>query len=194
MISQEYAVTETNNVLTYDGDFGIVVGFGTDEKDTGEKQFIFDLHIPSNSPLRNTKLVDNEITISSLDVGDYFTISKSSIGSEGLSITSLDENGNSISTESSFVDNTYKVDTVESVEVPIKVDSDGVSTESALCRRVYVNVNESISGFSDIQISNQFATFSWGKVTLDGRSKSISYPVNTILQRTKQLKYKNYIA
>jgi len=194
LISQEYAVTETNNVLTYDGDFGVVVGFGTDEKDTGEKQFIFDLYIPSNSPLRNTKLVDNEITISSLDVGDYFTISKSIIGSEDLSITSLDENGNSISTESSFVDNTYKVDTVESVEVPIKVDSDGVSTESALCRRVYVNVNEFISGFSDIQISNQFATFSWGKVTLDGRSKSISYPVNTILQRTKQLKYKNYIA
>ena len=92
------------------------------------------------------------------------------------------------------MDNTYKVDAVESIEVPVKVDSDGVSTESALCRRVYVNVNESISGFSDIKISNQFAIFSWGKVTLDGRSKLISYPVNTILQRTKQLKYKNYIA
>ena len=194
LISQEYAVTETNNVVSYDGDFGIVVGFGTHEKDTGEKQFIFDLHIPSNSPLRNTKLVDTEIAISSLDVGDYFTISKSSIGSEDSSITSLDENGNSISTGLSFVDNTYKVDAVESIEVPVKVDSDGVSTESALCRRVYVNVNESISGFSDIKISNQFAIFSWGKVTLDGRSKLISYPVNTILQRTKQLKYKNYIA
>ena len=114
LISQEYAATETNNVVAYDGDFGIVVGFGTREKDTGEKQFIFDLHIPSDSPLRNTKLVDTEIAISSLDVGDYFVVSKSSIGSEDSPITSLDENGNLISTGTSFIDNTYKVDAVES--------------------------------------------------------------------------------
>ena len=63
----------------------------------------------------------------------------------------------------------------------------------SLCRRIFVNVEEFNHGYVGVDTSNYFGQFSWGKVTLDGRSEVYSYPVDTVLQRTRQLKHKKYI-
>ena len=57
---------------------------------------IMDLYIPVYSDLRDTKLVGTAVTISSLDVGDYFMVFASNAGSATTSITSKDVNGNTI--------------------------------------------------------------------------------------------------
>ena len=173
LISQEETNVETNSVYSYEGDSGIIVGFGTKTTESGQNQLIFDLHIPFDSPLRDTKFVSTPVTLSTLNVGDHFTVSRSGI-----------EN----------LDNTYVVQSVESVTVPIEIDSDGVEVDSSLCKRIYVNVNDLISGYPDIKPFNNFGEYSWGKVTLRSRTKQISFPENSILKRTKQLRHKNYLA
>ena len=66
------------------------------------------------------------------------------------------------------------------------------SVDSSLCKRVYVNVNDLISGYPNIKSFNNFGDYSWGKVVLTGRTKQVSFPKNSILKRTKQLRHKNY--
>ena len=44
---------EENKVVSYNGDSGVIVGFGTTSVGIGTTQFIFDLHIPNDSFLRN---------------------------------------------------------------------------------------------------------------------------------------------
>ena len=86
-------VSETNDVDSYIGDYGVVVGFGTTTISTVDKM-IMDLYIPTYSDLREPKLVGTAITISSLDLQDYFMVFASNAGSATTSITSKDVDNN----------------------------------------------------------------------------------------------------
>ena len=193
LISQTETKVEINSVSQYEGDSGVIVGFGTTSVGIGSMQLIFDLHIPFDSPLRDPTLVGTAVTLSSLDVGDYFMVNDTNVGHASTIINALDENNNLISIGTSYIDNIYVVESTELVERPTEVNASGVGIGISLCKRIFVNVEEFNHGYVGVDNSNYFGQFSWGKVTLDGRTKPYSYPTDTILQRTKQLKHKKYI-
>jgi len=209
LISPPPTSSETNSVISYTGDSGIIVGFGTTSVGIGTTQMIFDLHIPTDSPLRDTGLVGTAITLSSLSTNDYFVVKNSIVGIATTTIKSFDGGGNVIAIGTAFVDNVYVVNRAELVTRTTGINSDGVGIGTSICKRVFVNIDQFDYSYSGITSSNSFGEFSWGKVTLDGRTVVTSYPArtlsgigtneftgissSTILQRTKNLKYKNYI-
>ena len=198
---------EENKVVSYSGDSGVIVGFGTTSVGIGTTQFIFDLHIPNDSFLRNvgynTALVSTAITASSLSAGDYFVVFGSNVGSATTSITALDSSGATVGIGTSHIDNVYQVASSETVFRPTGVNSEGVGIGTSHITRVFVNVDNNFPYGVGIQTSNSFGEFSWGKIQLSSRSKVTSYSAftlggvggittSTFVQRSKALKFKNY--
>jgi hypothetical protein len=224
LIQPPTLVSETNNVDSYIGDYGVVVGFGTTTQSLIDKM-IMDLYIPTYSDMRDEDLVGTAVTISSLDVGDYFMVYASNAGIGSTSITSKDINNNVIGVGTQFIDNIYQVSasTIQQRDV--------VGVGNTYIRRVYANISGlstvtfgssnltfdstnftfdndgegAGSGFVGVMTaSNFFGNFSWGKITLVGRSENSeysTYPDNGIsgistwpvVQRTNHLKSVNYI-
>ena len=198
---------EENKVVSYSGDSGVIVGFGTTSVGIGTTQFIFDLHIPNDSFLRNagltTGVVSTAITASSLSAGDYFVVFGSNVGSATTSITALDASGATVGIGTSHIDNVYQVASSETVFRPTGVNSEGVGIGNSHITRVFVNVDNNFPYGVGIQTSNSFGEFSWGKIQLSSRSKVTSYSAftlggvggittSTFVQRSKALKFKNY--
>lgn len=165
--------TETNNVFSYEGDSGIIVGLGTTVVGVGTTQMIFDFHIPYDSVLRDSTIVGTAITLSSISVDDYFIVRNSSVGVATTSITSLySDNSTIIGIGTEFSDNVYAVDSVQLV-------SKGVAGVSTVVKRVFANVTNVPAGVVGITTS-VVGDYSWGKVILSARTKDISYPANTM--------------
>ena len=198
---------EENEVNSFNGDNGVIVGFGTTSVGIGTTQFIFDLHIPLNSFLRNvgynTDIVATAITASSLSSGDYFMVFNSNVGSAATSITSLDTSGNTVGIGTSNIDNIYFVQSAETVYRPTGVNSEGVGIGTSHITRVFVNVDNNFPYGTGIQTSNSFGEFSWGRIDLKSRSKVTSYSAfttggiggittSTFVQRSKSLRFKDY--
>ena len=174
LIAPPIQETETNTVSSYEGDSGIIVGLGTTAVGVGTTQMIFELHIPYDSVLRNTDIVGAAITLSSLGVNDYFIVRNSNVGLATTSITSLDsDNSTVIGIGTEFCDNVYAVNSVELISRSVA----GVNTT---IKRVYANVTNAPTGIVGIVTSPKFGDYSWGKVILTGRTKSLSYPANTM--------------
>ena len=165
--------TETNNVFSYEGDSGIIVGLGTTVVGVGTTQMIFDFHIPYDSVLRDSTIVGTAITLSSISVDDYFIVRNSSVGVATTSITSLySDNSTVIGIGTEFSDNVYAVDSVQLV-------SKGVAGVSTVVKRVFANVTNVPAGVVGITTS-VVGDYSWGKVILSARTKNVSYPANTM--------------
>ena len=192
-VDTEPVKIETNSVSSYEGDSGIIVGFGKTSIGVGTTQLIFDLHIPFDSQLRDPKFVGIAITLSSINIGDYFIVNNTNVGAESSNISSFDTSGNVISIGTSFADNIYVVQSEELVVRPTGVDANGVGIGTSLCKRVFVGVSDFDYNLIGINTSNNFGNFSWGKIVLSERSGLSTYTQYTNIQRTKQLKYKNYI-
>ena len=192
-VDTEPVKIETNSVSSYEGDSGIIVGFGKTSVGVGTTQLIFDLHIPFDSQLRDPKFVGIAITLSSINIGDYFIVNNTNVGAESSNISSFDTSGNVISIGTSFADNIYVVQSEELVVRPTGVDANGVGIGTSLCKRVFVGVSDFDYNLIGISTSNNFGNFSWGKIVLSERSGLSTYTQYTNIQRTKQLKYKNYI-
>ena len=192
-VDTEPVKIETNGVSSYEGDSGIIVGFGKTSVGVGTTQLIFDLHIPFDSQLRDPKFVGIAITLSSISIGDYFIVDSTNVGAESSNISSFDTSGNIISIGTSFADNIYVVQSEELVVRPTGVDANGVGIGTSLCKRVFVGVSDFDYNLIGISTSNNFGNFSWGKIVLSERSGLSTYSQYTTIQRTKQLKYKNYI-
>ena len=224
LIEPPTVVSETNDVDSYIGDYGVVVGFGTTTQSAVDKM-IMDLYIPAYSDLRETKLVGTAITISSLDLQDYFMVFASNAGSATTSITSKDVNNNIIGVGTQFIDNIYQVSQVSNVTRNV------VGVGTTVVRRVYANISGlstvtfgsagidfssnfytfdddgegTGSGFAGIiTASNYFGNYSWGKITLTGRSETNAFAIYPndgisgistwpLVQRTIPLKSSNYI-
>ena len=200
LISPPLSTIETNNVSSYTGDSGVIVGVGT-TTNGAQAQLIFDLHIPYDSDLRNATLTGTGITLSSLSANDYFMVFESNTGSGSTSITSLDSAGSTtVGIGTSFVDNIYSISSTESIQKSVS----GITT---IVNRVFVNTSSLITYDSGITTSDYMGEFSWGKIALPSRSGINSYTSYTlggigtetsgistsmIVQRSVALKYKNY--
>ncbi len=192
---------EEVSVVSYSGDNGVIVGFGTTTVGIGT-QLIFDIHIPYNSFMRDSSIVGTALTISSINVNDYFIIKNSNIGSGSTSVTSLDSTNNTVGVGTSFADNVYEVSSVVSISTSVS----GIST---YVRRVFAKVDKFNYSFSGITTSDFFGSFSWGRIDLEARSGLNSYTAytesgigitegsgistSTMVTRSNFLKFKNYI-
>ena len=195
LIPEPVKVKEKNTSNYYTGDAGIVVGFGTTTVSTNEKM-IFDLFIPGNSDLRNSTYVGSAITISSLDVGDFFVISNSNAGIAATSISSKDTSGNVIGVGTQYIDNVYQVDTATSMAA--NVTGVGIT----YVRRIYARSSANNPSTSGVETSRYFGSFSWGRIDLgtDAAQAFNAYTTNglggistsAIVQRAKPLRYINY--
>jgi hypothetical protein len=201
LITPPLSTIETNNVNSYTGDSGVIVGVGT-TTNGAQAQLIFDLHIPYDSDLRNATLTGTGITLSSLSANDYFMVFESNTGSGSTSITSLDSAGSTtVGIGTSFVDNIYSISSTESIQKSVS----GITT---IVNRVFVNTSSLITYDAGITTSDYMGEFSWGKIALPSRSGINSYTSYTlggigtetsgistsmIVQRSVALKYKNYI-
>ena len=205
LIQSPSMTKETNNVTSYAGDSGIIVGFGTTA--TG---IIFDFFIPINSYLRDTSVVGTALTVSGIGTGDYFLVYDSNIGSASTSITSKDSGGNTIGIGTDFINNVYQVQSVSNVSVAsTAIGIATVGTAVTTIRRVNAIVGgiSTISGYSGVGIGTttiSFGNFSWGKIVLLGRSKENTYnfygnvgvsgiSTSGVVKRTLPLKFENYI-
>jgi len=175
LISPPGHTEEECDVLSYAGDNGIIVGFGT--TDPGP-QFIFDIHIPYDSFLRNTVVAGTAVTLSSIQANDYFIVNKSNVGM-----------GNTF-------DGIYEVSSVET----LTRDVVGISTT---VKRIFVDASSVPSGYSSgiTTSDNGFGLFSWGRIDVKGRNISTSYTAytsgittSTRVVRSNFLKSKNYTA
>ena len=194
--------TEDSNVHSYEGDSGIIVGFGTTAVGVGTTQLVFDLHIPYDSPMRNTDLVGTAVTLSTLSANDYFVVKDSNVGIAATTVESFDSSGSVIGIGKRFADSVYVVNSAENVSTSVV----GVTT---LVRRVFVNVDQFTTGYSGISTSEFTGNYSWGKIVVIGRNESVSYDAHTlsgigtneftgiststIIQRTNKLKFKEYV-
>lgn len=202
LIESPGIIKETNTVTSYVGDSGVIVGFGTTTVSSIDK-IIFDLHIPTNSYLRDTSVVGTALTLSGIGAGDYFLVYDSNVGFATTSIISKDINNNIIGIGTNFVDNVYQVESVSNVSVAnttIGIATVGAGT--TIVRRILARISGistvtfsssnitfdsttftfdssgigSGSGYSGgIATSNYFGNFSWGRIELTGRTKENTY-------------------
>ena len=221
LISPPSKQSETCNVLSYSGDSGVIVGFGTTSIGSSTNDIIFELHIPYSSELRNTDLVGAAVTLSRISAGDYFTVFNSnvSVGATNGEFTTFDLSNNIVGITTSYADSVYQAKSVSVVSRTIG----GISTS-------VLRVNSRIAGVSTIGFSsttesfdstiltfdstgldtypgtiytsNYYGEFSWGKVVLD-RTKEFTHEARTLngfsglstsdtLYRTKHLRFTNY--
>jgi hypothetical protein len=202
LIESPGIIKETGGVASYAGDSGVIVGFGTTTVSSVDK-IIFDLHIPTNSYLRDTSVVGTALTLSGIGTGDYFLVYDSNVGFATTSITSRDTSNNIIGIGTNFVDNVYQVESVSNVSVAntaIGIATVGAGT--TIVKRILARISGistvdfsstnitfdstvftfdstgigSGSGYSGgITTSNYFGNFSWGRIELTGRTKENTY-------------------
>ena len=197
-----YSREEENDVADYKGDSGVIVGFGTTTIGAGTTQFIFDLHIPYNSVLRNASISGVAQTLSTINPNDYFVVTDSNIGYATTSIVSIDPYDSSTAgVGTSYLDNVYVVQSVENVERSIT----GIGT--TVFRRVFVNVNDSFSYGTPFSVSTSVSNlglYSWGKIEMEfrrGLNSFTAYNQNGVggittslrIERSVGLRSKNYI-
>jgi hypothetical protein len=189
--------------VSFTGDFGEVVGISTTVVGISSNALIFDLYIPKDSYLRNSivigdTIVGSAITLSQLNVGDYFVISNSNIGS---GVVSLKNDGtiSGISTPGDKINNVYQVYSTQILQ----------TFSPTLGITTYVNRVTSLVQSFDPDIINissydqTYANYSWGKIgNLSNRTNPKEFKTyhdqnsgigtNPIIQRFKSLKYVGY--
>jgi len=191
LISSSNPVVETNSVSSFSGDSGVIVGFGTTTQSSVDK-LIFDFYIPQDSFLRNTTYVGTAVTLSSIDVNDYFVVYNSNVGIGSTILTSRDLSNNTIGIGTSFVDNVYQVDTAFTTQSTVtgiglthvrrvfaRIAGIGTidfsSTSITFDSTVFTfdssgGVGSAYTGI--ITTSSYFGNFSWGRIDLTTRTES----------------------
>ena len=156
LVEPEAQHDETLNDVKYDGDFGIITGIGTTSvvgiATTG---LTFDLYIPKESILRDTSVVSVATTVSGIQTGYYFMTYNTNVGS-GLTAYADATGTTSVGIGTSFIDNIYRVQSVETVFA----SAHGIGHTTL--RRVTVSVS-STEGVG-IGSSSYFGEYSWGRV------------------------------
>jgi hypothetical protein len=195
LIEPPSSTTETNRVISYSGDSGIIVGIGTTIIGP-YTNIILDLYIPKDSPMKNSALVGTPVTVSSISQGDFFVVSNSNVGlKSSFKSIGLGLPGPVIGVATQFLDTVYQVNTAETITSTII----GIGTTQI--RRIFANVigfgtmsfDSSLVKFDstvytfdsigvgsmaysgNISTSNYFGNYSWGKIRLRARSKDIEY-------------------
>ena len=172
---QASSAVEKVTSVTYSGDFGTVVGFGTTTVG-GRNRMIFDVHIPLNSPLRDTTIVGTAVTLSSLTVNDFFIVNNSNVGNANTSLKSFNTNGittTGICTQ--FVDNVYQVVDANTVSIANTVIGlSTVGTATTYVRRVFVNIDK----FTSDSLDSSLIKFDSTNTTFDSSGIGVTYSGN----------------
>ena len=185
---------ETNEVESYEGDFGHIVGISTGSVGVASTAIVFDFYIPQKSFLRDIS-VAGVTTISGIQTGYYFIVYNSNIGS---SITSLNSNGFIVGIGTTFIDNVYQTSSVSIAQTTLA----GVGL--TYIARVVASV-ENYDSLVGLNTENFFGEYSWGKIKLKSRVKNVAYnahtfngisglTTSTILKRTNSLRFSDYIS
>jgi hypothetical protein len=139
--------------ISYSGDFGSVVGYG--QTIVGIVKYkVFDLYIPEDSFLRDDDIVGTGITISQLDIGDYFVIKNSNVSISTENYSTYRNDGSLIGISTQYIDAIYQVSNFEILQSNIT----GVGTTAI--KRVVVRSSDSSSiGLSTIGMGSSTITF-----------------------------------
>ena len=183
--------------VSYEGDFGSIVGISTTSLVGIPTGIEFTLYVPSDSYVRNSIINNSTITstgISGIQTGYYFVVRNSNIG---YGVTSLRTDFTVIGVGSEFVDNIYQAAKVSVAQTSIT----GVGTTNVV--KVVVNV----SNFTSIGTSysnNYYGDFSWGKISIPARKHSTDFnayfengivgiETSPLVRRKNPLKYFGYL-
>lgn len=158
----------------YLGDYGIITAIQPASVGFAVTGLAFDLFIPGNSPLKDSRFTNPTINVSRIKENYYLKISNTNIGN---TVDSLDENGFLIGVGTVFLDNVYQV---ASVGIHT-VDVFGYDSSPSLAKevvRVVVSIKDykSMTGFGS---DRYFGNFSWGLVETDSVGLKTSFEVGT---------------
>ena len=205
LISPPTYTRENNSVDSYNGDSGIIVGFGTTSTSSGP-ELVFDLFIPEDSNLRDAAITGTAVTQCGITTADYFTVFNSNVGvadtGAGIGVTpftskSIDDRVIGFSTQ--FVDAIFQVGSADIIErhvLGIGVTSvtrihtsvlTGIGTENWDSGGITMDAtsltldNEASGNVYAGTISTTtngqayFGNYSWGKIVLGPRIAANSY-------------------
>jgi len=194
LIEDPEPISEIIEYVSYEGDFGRIVGVATTSVvGVASTAIAFDFYIPQNSILRNSSIVGTAITISGISTGYYFVVNKSNVGN---GVTSLRRDKSIVGVGTEFLDNVYEVISVSNVTRSIP--GIGVTYVS----RVITSVS-SYNGLTGIANTGYYGNYSWGKVSTNSRTNPTAFnsynnngttglSTNPILIRLNPLRYFNY--
>ena len=193
LIESPLPVYETNRILTYEGDFGIISGVSTTSVGVASTGITFDLLISKDSFLRNSS-VTGVTTISGIQTGYYFVVYNSNVGN---GVTSLESDGSTLGIGTTCLDNVYKVASVSVAQ------TNTVGFGLTYVAKVTVSVSN-YNSLSGLGVSGFYGEYSWGKLTLStrvGLNTYVAYTSNGVtgiktgdlVNRKNPLKYQNYI-
>lgn len=173
--------------VSYEGDFGQVIGIKTTSVGVASTGIVFDFFIPQDSFLRNLDVNNVGVAttgISGIQTGYYFSIQDSNIG---FGLTSLDSNGNVIGIGTTFIDNVYQAAAV-SIGSTI---APGIGTTTVVQVTVSVSSYNNLSG---VGFSEFYGNYSWGRIHNLTRSNAQNFDIESgaVVQRYSPLKYRDY--
>ncbi len=209
LIEQPTNNVEKINGVSYVGDFGIITGVAATVVGVATTALIFSLYVPEDSILRDKASTGIAITVSKLQVGDYFTVRNSFVGN-GIISVGLD--GKVIGVSTSFIDNVYQVYDVNYVKtefssvgmttltgteiynspalvnngVTIKIDNDAIIIIDEFSRTdVVTRVSRTYPAITGLPPAlNSYGDYSWLKINAPRRSfakEFISYNTNGVV-------------
>ena len=206
MITPPSRSSEVCDVFQYTGDEGRIVGFATTSVGA-EFRMVFDLMIPSPSIIFDTTDIISGggiVSVTNMQVGDYFVVNNSNLGVGTTSIQSLDGSGTVIGIGTEYFDNVYEVRAVHQEQVEVG----GITTS---VKRVHVRTEDNFpSGFdftnnSGMTTSSLYlGNYTWGKVTVERRNAPVDYNAYTMsgisglstsstVNRFESLRFLNYL-
>jgi len=182
--------------VSYEGDFGSIVGISTTSVVGIPTGIEFTLYVPSDSYVRNSIINNSTITstgISGIQTGYYFVVKNSNVG---YGLTSLRTDLTTIGVGTQFVDNVYQAAQVSVAQTSVT----GVGTTNVV--KVVVNVSD----FSSIGTSfnnEYYGDFSWGRISIPTRKNPKNFyaysengisgiDTSSIVRRKNPLKYFGY--
>lgn len=158
--------------ITYSGDYGIITGVSTGSVGFAVTAILFDLLIPVDSPLRDSRYTLPTISESNIKENYYFRVSNSNIGN---SVTSLDSNGNIIGIGTQYLDNVYQVASATQF-TGFNVYGYEITSPANIIR-VAVSVAD-YNSLTGIGSDKYFGDFSWGLITTNSAGIQTSFDVD----------------
>jgi len=193
IVGEPRTVKETLEINDYIGDYGVITQI--DDSPT-PREIVFDLFIPLDSFLRDTSYANPPITLSEIQIGDYFTIFDTNVSTGGTFATQ-DTGGNQIGIVTNFVDGVYQVSAVTTATETIP----GVGSTTIV--RVNARV-ESGTGVIPNTSGANLGNYSWGKILLKdvvrisdlpfyGENGYTGIKTSGLVNRNKPLRFERYI-
>ena len=167
LIETPPAMYEIIDEVSYEGDFGNIVGFGTTSI-SGSTFNIFDLHIPNNSYLRDSAIVGASITISNLNVGDFFVINNSNVGIATTGFYTYKNDNSVIGISTQFVDGIYQVYSIE-------ISTASIGVGNAFIKRIFAKSDISSGIGSYVGLASASYTFDSTIYTFDLTKKTFDH-------------------